>query len=221
MTSTKCGISAKHLERELGVTYKTAWRMFNLIRNKLMVEDDEPLSGQVEIDETSVDGKPRKFQRRGPDPRRRTASENISAARKLAERRRATVYAAVERGGRVKATVLPGRRGPKLREQAIEWVDPKAIVYTDEWPAYNKLGQHFAAHNRISHGALEYVRGDTHTNTIEGFFGNLKTGIRGNYKLVSHKWLQGYLNEFCWRYNHRHDRRAMFHTLIERAASPA
>jgi transposase len=220
MTSTRCGISAKHLERELGVTYKTAWRMFNLICNKLMAEDNEPLSGEVEIDETSVDGRPRKFQRRGPDPRRRTASENISAANKLAERRRATVFAAVERGGRVKATVLPGRRGPKLREQAIEWVDPESIVYTDEWPAYNKLHQHFAAHNRISHGALEYVRGDTHTNTIEGFFGNLKTGIRGNYKVVSHKWLQGYLNEFCWRYNHRHDRRAMFHTLIERAAQP-
>ncbi len=191
--------------------------MFNLIRNKLMAEDDEPLSGKVEIDETSVDGKPRKFQ----GPRRRSASVNISEANKLAERRRATVFAAVERGGRVKATVLPGRRGPKLREQAIEWVDPESIVFTDEWPAYNKLHQHFAAHNRISHGALEYVRGDTHTNTIEGFFGNLKTGIRGNYKLVSHRWLQGYLNEYCWRYNHRHDPRPMFHTLIERAASPA
>jgi transposase len=214
MTSTRCGVSAKHLERELGVTYKTAWRMFNLIRNKLMADDDEPLSGRVEIDETSVDGKPRKFA--SPVKRPNAISEGV----KLAERRRATVFAAVERGGRVKATVLPGRRGPKLREQAIEWVDPKAIVYTDEWPAYNRLGEHFATHSRISHGSHEYVRGDVYTNTIEGFFGNLKTGIRGNYKLVSHKWLQSYLNEFCWRYNHRHDRRAMFHTLIERAASP-
>ncbi len=216
MTSTRCGVSAKHLERELGVTYKTAWRMFNLIRNKLMTDDDEPLSGEVEIDETSVDGKPRKFQ----GLPRGSASKNISAAGKLREQRRATVYAAVERGGRVKATVLPSRRGPRLREQAIEWVDSESIVYTDEWPYYSKLHEHFAEHNRISHGAREYVRGDTHTNTIEGFFGNLKTGIRGNYKLVSHRWLQGYLNEFCWRYNHRHDTRAMFHTLIERAAAP-
>jgi transposase len=220
MTSTRCGISAKHLERELGVTYKTAWRMFNLIRNKLMADDDEPLSGAVEIDETSVDGKPRKFQRSGPDPRRQSTSENISAAGRLREKRRATVFAAVERGGRVKATVLPSRRGPKLREQAIEWVDPRSIVMTDEWPAYNQLHRHFTKHSRIRHGALEYVDGEIHTNTIEGFFGNLKTGIRGNYKLVSHKWLQGYLNEFCWRYSHRHDRRAMFHTLIERAAAP-
>jgi transposase len=146
MTSTRCGVSAKHLERELGVTYKTAWRMFNLIRNKLMVEDDEPLSGQVEIDETSVDGKPRKFASAQAhlNRQRRSASENISAAGKLREKRRATVFAAVERGGRVKATVLPGRRGPKLQEQAIEWVDPEAIVFTDEWPAYTKLHEHFA-----------------------------------------------------------------------------
>lgn len=216
MTSTRCGVSAKHLERELGVTYKTAWRMFNLVRNKLMIEDDEPLSGEVEIDETSVDGKPRKFQGLPLG----SASANISRANKLANRRRATVFAAVERQGRVKATVLPGRRGPKLREQAIEWVDPDSIVFTDEWSAYNQLHKHFASHERISHGAREYVVGNVHTNTIEGFFGNLKTGIRGNYKLVSHKWLQGYLNEFTWRYNHRHDRRAMFHTLIERAAAP-
>ncbi len=220
MTSTRCGVSAKHLERELGVTYKTAWRMFNLIRNKLMADDDEPLSGAVEIDETSVDGKPRKFQRSGPDLRRQSTSEKISVAGRLREKRRATVFAAVERGGRVKATVLPSRRGPRLREQAIEWVRPESIVITDEWPAYNQLHKHFAKHSRIRHGALEYVDGEIHTNTIEGFFGNLKTGIRGNYKLVSHKWLQGYLNEFCWRYNHRHDRRAMFHTLIERAAEP-
>jgi transposase len=212
MSSTRCGVSAKHLERELGVTYKTAWRMFNLIRNKLMAEDDEPLSGMVEIDETSVDGKPRKFQGAVKRP------DAISRAVKLAERRRATVFAAVERGGRVKATVLPGRRGPRLREQAVEWVAPESIVFTDEWPAYNSLHKHFAGHQRVRHAAGEYVVGDAYTNTIEGFFGNLKTGIRGNYKLVSHKWLQGYLNEFTWRYNHRHDRRAMFHTLIARAA---
>jgi len=212
MTSTRCGVSAKHLERELGVTYKTAWRMFNLIRNKLMADEGEPLSGQVEIDETSVDGKPRKRASPIKEP------NAISKAVKLAEQRRATVFAAVERGGRVKATVLPSRRGPKLQEQAIEWVDPEAIVFTDEWSSYNSLHEHFAEHKRIRHTAREYVIGDTHTNTIEGFFGNLKTGIRGNYKAISHKWLQGYLNEFCWRYNHRHDRRAMFHTLIECAA---
>jgi transposase-like protein len=92
MTSTRCGVSAKHLERELGVTYKTAWRMANLIRNKLMTEDQRKLSGYVEVDEASVDGKPRKHM-------------NRSDAARLRERSRATVLAAVERGGRIKATV--------------------------------------------------------------------------------------------------------------------
>lgn len=207
MTSTRCGISAKQLERELGVTYKTAWRMFNLIRNQLMDESDGPmLTGTVEVDEASVDGKPRQRMDR-------------KRAAQLRERSRATVVAAVERGGRIKATVLPSRRGPGLKAQVIEWVQPTAIIYTDEWPAYSGLEAHFAAHSRVRHTTGEYVMGDCHTNTVEGFFGNLKTGIRGNYKKVSHKWLQGYLNEFCWRHNHRHDGRAMFTTLLLRAAS--
>jgi transposase len=207
MTSTRCGLAAKQLERELGVTYKTAWRMFNLIRNELMADDDEPLSGEVEIDETSVEGKPRVHMSR-------------SEAARYRERSRATVVAAVERGGRVKATVLPSRRGPEIREKVIEWVRPESIVYTDEWPAYNFAGRHFAEHSRVRHTSREYVIGDWHTNTIEGFFGNLKTGIRGNYKKVSRRWLQGYLNEFVWRYNHRAtlNRRVMFEQLLLRAA---
>jgi len=216
MASTRCGVSAKHLERELGVTYKTAWRMFNLIRNKLMTEDKRQLYGFVEVDETSVDGKPRRgYLKPG------TKAERRSEAMKIRERSRATVFAAVERGGRVKATVVPGRRGPHIHDQVVEWVKPESIVYTDEWPAYNQLGTHFAGHSRVRHGSGEYVVGDAHTNTIEGFFGNLKTGIRGNYKKVSHKWLQGYLNEFTWRYNHRHDGRAMFNLLVSRAAMPS
>jgi transposase len=207
ITSTRCGISAKALERELGVTYKTAWRMFNLIRNQLMTDEGEwPLDGEVEIDEASVDGKPRK-------------KMNRHDAAKYRERSRATVLAAVERGGRIKATVVPGRRGPHIHQQVVDWVRPEAIVYTDEWPAYNRLGDHFAAHSRVRHTAGEYVVGDAYTNTIEGFFGNLKTGIRGNYKKVSHKWLQGYLNEYTWRYNHRRDGRAMFETLLLRATA--
>src|SRR5207248_9846027 len=110
--------------------------------------------------------------------------------------------------------------------QVVEWVDPNAILYTDEWPAYNPLGRHFAAHGRIHHGGVStihsYVDGDIHTNTVEGFFGNLKTGIRGNYKKISRKWLQGYLNEFTFRANQRRENlwgRAMFESLLLRAAS--
>ena len=206
MTSTRCGLAAKQLERELGVTYKTAWRMFNKIRNELMADDTGPLSGDVEIDEASVDGKPRR------------RFKTLSEAHKYREHSRTTVLAAVERGGRVKAKVVPGRRGPHIHKQVVEWVRPESIVFTDEWPAYNQLKNHFIDHSRVVHSAGIYVDGDTHTNTVEGFFGNLKTGIRGNYKKVSRRWLQGYLNEFTWRYNHRNSGRAMFMTLLSRAA---
>jgi transposase-like protein len=111
MTSTRCGIAAKQLERELGVTYKTAWRMFTLIRNRLMADDGEPLSGVVEVDETSVEGRPRKHMGR-------------TEAARLRERSRATVIAAVERSGRIKAKVLESRRGPAVPATVVEWVRP-------------------------------------------------------------------------------------------------
>ncbi len=109
VASTRCGISAKNLERAIGVSYPTAWRMLNKIRNEVMVDDGEPLEGDVEIDETSVDGKPRK--KAGEHRRIRIGQpRNRSESAKLRERSRATVFAAVERHGRIKATVA----GPLL-----------------------------------------------------------------------------------------------------------
>jgi len=223
LTSTRCGISAKQLEREIGVTYKTAWRMLNKLRTIAMADDTGPLSGDVEVDEASVDGKPRKPQGQhrsiavGPDKRRKEYRR--SEAAKLRERSRATVFAAVERGGRIKATVLPTRHGPGLKKQVIEWVEPTSIIFTDEWSSYNGLDRDFIAHSRINHSAGWYVQGSTHTNTVEGFFGHLKPSIRGTYRKVSHRWLQGYLNEFVWRRNARLEPDAMFEQLLRRAAS--
>jgi len=205
LTSTRCGISAKQLEREIGVTYKTAWRMLNKLRKIAMADDSGPLSGDVEIDETSVDGRPRK-QQGEPLP----VPDRPSEAAKPRERSRATVVAAVERGGRIKATVLPSRRGPQLKRQVVEWVEPESILITDDWPAYHGLDRHFIDHSRINHSAGYYVQGDTHTNTVEAFFGHLKPAIRGTHRKVSHRWLQGYLNEFVWRRNARLSRNPMF-----------
>jgi transposase len=214
ITSTRCGVSAKMLEREIGVSYKTAWRMLNKIRNELMADDGVQLSGDVEVDEASVDGKPRK--RQGINRQITIGPSRRSEAAKLRERSRATVFAAVERGGRIKATVLPSRHGPRLKKQVIEWVEPESIIVTDDWPAYNGLHRHFIDHSRINHSAGWYVQGDTHTNTIEGFFGHLKPSIRGTYRRVSHRWLQGYLNEFVWRRNSRLSPEPTFKQLLER-----
>jgi transposase-like protein len=217
MSQTRCGISAKQLERELGVTYKTAWRMLNKIRNQLMDETDaEPLSGEVEADETAVGGKPRQ----GDIERmRREGETDLSAAGgRWRQAKKATVFAMVERKGRVRASVVPGRGAAALHQEIQEHVLPASILYTDEWPAYNGLDRTFQRHHRIRHSEKVYVSGDVHTQTIEGFFSLVKRGIDGTYHAVSTKWLQGYLNEYVWRYNRRDDARSMFHSLALRAA---
>jgi hypothetical protein len=95
------------------------------------------------------------------------------------------------------------------------------IIVTDDWPAYNGLDRHFISHSWVNQSAGVYVEGDTHTNAIEGFFGHVKPAIRGTYRKVSHHWLQGYLNEFCWRYNLRDQRNpSMFAELVKRVTEP-
>jgi transposase len=205
MTSTRCGISAKQLERELGVTYKTAHRMMKKIRTELMDDfDDEPLSGDVEIDETSVRGKLRD----------RTMTRSGAALWREAQPK---VLGMVERGGRIRLRIIPSRRGPALSREVQANVNPNSIIFTDDWQAYKPLKRHYIDHRVINHSAGIYVDGPTHTNTIEGFFGNLKTGMRGAYKKVSPAYLQSYLNEYAWRYNHRNGGRSMFSLLLERA----
>jgi transposase len=207
MTSTRCGISAKQLERELGVTYKTAWRMFHLIRHELMDEQDGSLGGKVEMDEMYVGGRPRKGQVR-----------NKREARLWAERK-AKVFGMVERGGNVEAHVVPSTQADTLMRHVEARVLPEAVIYTDEAKPYRQLGRAGYQHRRIHHAAKVYVEGDVHTNTIEGFWSLVKRGIAGTHHAVSAKWLQGYLNEYAWRYNHRGDGQAQFLTLLLRSAS--
>jgi transposase len=204
MTSTRCGISAKQFERETGVTYKTAWRMFHQIR-KMLAEDVTNLSGTVEIDETYVGGKPRYV----PGLSR---SEIVSRA--IASK--VQVMGMVERGGRVRADVRP--RSPLL-SNVVEHVMPDALVYSDEAACYWKLGKKGYAHSRVHHSMRVYVSGDVHTNTIEGFWSLVKRGISGAYHSVSAKYLQMYFDEYTFRYNHREEN--MFALVVRKAASRA
>ena len=100
-----------------------------------------------------------------------------------------------------------------------EFVEPTATLFTDEWAGYNKPGRTFRAHHQIRHRDCIYVDGWTHTQTAEGFFSLLKNALRGVHHGVSDKWLQGYLNEYVWRYNHRHQPWAMFLDMLDGAAS--
>jgi transposase len=213
MASTRCGVSAKQLERELGVTYKTAWRMFNLIRNEVMADDDEgPLSGSVEADETWHGGKMRESDRRKARERGITVGPHAKP--------RATVFAIVERGGRVVAMTVPSRYGYTLRTNLRQMVEPGSVVYTDDYAGYSGVEREYT-HHRINHSGRIYAEGHVHTQTIEGFFSLFKNGVRGVYHSVSVKWLQGYLNEYTWRYNRRDNGRAMFLDLLAASASRA
>lgn len=219
MVSTRCGISAKQLERELGVTYKTAWRMFTLIRNELMAQDDGPLSGDVEMDETYIGGglraKDRAVYSHLPNKWQRQA-----VAKRLSNAKKTSVFGMVERGGNVSAYVVPSRQSGTLGRHVQERVLPASTIYTDEAPTYEGIARKGGyEHKRIHHAEKVYVSGDVHTNTIEGFWSLVKRGIGGTHHAVSAKWLQGYLNEYVWRYNARNDRRAMFWTLLVRAAT--
>jgi transposase len=213
ITSTRCGVSAKQLERELGVTYKTAWRMFNLIRNRLMTQDyTGPLGGEVEADETWIGGKMREGERKRKIARGEAVVQIGPHAKK-----REVAFATVERGGRVVAMHLPSRYGYTLRNQMRSTLKDTAIVYTDDYSGYSGVERRWR-HHRINHSERVYAQGHVHTQTVEGFFSLVKNGIRGVYHSVSPKWLQGYLNEYAWRYNHRDDREAMFRLLLNRAA---
>jgi transposase len=133
------------------------------------------------------------------------------------------VFGAIERGGRVRAAVVPDSSAHSLAGPLREFVLPSANIFTDEWRAYDTIGLEFKSHRRIRHAESVYVSGEVHTQTIEGFWSTVKRGISGNYHSVSTKWLQGYLNEFVWRYNRRKlcGDRAMFHLLTQRAVDTA
>jgi transposase len=218
MTSTRCGISAKQLERELGVTYKTAWRMFTLIRNQLMVQTNEPMTGEVEMDEMFVGGKPRQSDM--DKWAALTRSQRRQAAQRHAEKK-AKVFGMAERHGKVAAHVVPSIRSATIMAHVKARVLPEAVIYTDEAMHYRKAVPNAGyQHRRIHHTARVYVQGDTHTQTIEGFWSLVKRGIGGTHHAVSAKYLQGYLNEYAWRYNHRRDDQSQFETLLLKAAQP-
>lgn len=194
MSSTRCGISAKQLQRELGVTYKTAWRMFKQIRS-MLTEDQEPLGGKVEVDETY-------FGASKPGKRGRGAAGKTM------------VVGAVQRGGKVRAVTAKGVSQHTLVPFVKERVLSSATVYTDELGGYLPLSKNGYQHKRIHHTSKIYVMGDIHTNTIEGFWSLLKRGIDGVYHSVSEKYLQTYLNEYAFRYNHRKDDQPMFRVFM-------
>ncbi len=202
LCSSKKGVSALQLQRQLGLgSYRTAWHLCHRIRHAM---DREPMkgllgvgAGTVEVDETYVGGKPRK-----------PTTARIPGVRRRAHVGRGTlktpVVALVERGGRVRAHVIPDVTAPTLKATVRAHVDPSARLMTDELRSYAGLSREFAGgHEVVNHSAGEYARGDATTNTVEAFFGLFKRGVMGSFHHISKQHMDRYLKEFSFRWDLR------------------
>ena len=192
----KNGVSAKEIERHLGVTYKTAWRMAKQIR-LMMQQGDGMLGGIVEADETYIGGK----------TLREKKYDNKMAVVGIVEKKKDT--------GRVKAFATKQANATVALPFVHESVAEGSTLHTDESRIYSRVKREYT-HEFVNHSKLEYVRSGVHTNTIEGFWGQMKRSLDGTYHCVSPKYLQLYVNEFVYRYNHRQV--AAFPALMEAAA---
>jgi transposase-like protein len=186
MASSKKGISAHQLSRMLGITYKSAWFMGHRIREAMKNDYAHALGGQgpVEADETFVGNK-------------RGAKKRCGYAHKNA------VLSLVERNGEVRSFHVPNVSAKTLKPYIQYHVDPEAHLMTDDAGQYRIIGPEFAQHDVVCHSQDEYVRGEAHTNTVEGFFSIFKRGMYGVYQHVSDHHLQRYTVEFDFRYNYR------------------
>jgi len=190
----KNGVSAHELHRTLDITYKSAWFMAHRIRYAMAhpplvdqlaaVADEDKLDGIVEAHETYIGGKAKGKRGRG-------------AANKT------PVVTLVERNGEARSQVMEHVTGKNIKEVLHSQVSTSARLMTDELPVYVEPGKGFASHETVQHGKGEYVRGDAHINTAEGYFSQLKRSIDGTHHHVSAFHLHRYLSEFDYRYNTR------------------
>jgi len=199
--SGKKGVSALQIQRQTGLSYRSALFLMHRIRFAMApVNESEPKLGEgggtVEFDETYVGGRPRRISRRPDGSVRMGPGWDFS-------KRKTPVVAGVERGGRVKARVTGNITALTLSTHLLDMVDTSAHLMTDERPAYRKPGKQYASHQSVHHDSGEYVRGDVTTNRIEGFFAGLKRQLKGTHHAVTKKHLHRYVAEAEFKYNTR------------------
>lgn len=196
MSNSRNGVAAKEIERQVGVTYKTAHRMCRKIR-ALMHGSGSMLSGVVEADETYIGGK--RAGKRGRGAMGKTPVVGIA-----------------ERRGGVVAKVVDNVTAQTVMSHIRKNVTPAAVVVTDELPVYNYVPKFGFQHDCVNHGKGQYVSGKIHTNTIEGFWSQVKRSIDGTHHSVSRKYLQLYVDEFSFRYSNRYASEPMFWLIAKR-----
>jgi transposase-like protein len=188
--TSKKGVAALEIMRHCQISYKSALFLMNRIRFAMAPEPDAPkLHGTVEVDEMYIGGKPR--------------------YKGISKRGRGTfktpVFAAVERGGKIRRRVVANVTGETLKQAIRDEVDTQARIVTDELSVYAGIGSEYAGgHHKVTHSTREYVRGDIHTNTVESSFALVKRGIMGVYHNVSKDYLHRYLWQFDFIWNNRY-----------------
>jgi len=195
--NAKKGISSRQLARDLELPVKTAWSLSHRIR-KAMKQDGELLSGIVEMDETYIGGKPRKEAKKKDDN-----DDDFSNPRGRGTKKECVV-GMISRGGKVKASNIAKDKlkGKDLKELVRAGVDiENATLITDEYRGYMTMNR-IINHLKINH-SFEFANGAIHTNSIESFWAILKRGVIGQFHKVSQKYLNAYIDEFCWRFNNR------------------
>jgi transposase-like protein/DNA-directed RNA polymerase subunit RPC12/RpoP len=200
MTSTRHGVAAKELERQLGVTYKCAWRMAHELRKLMAAADDKwggPMSGHIEIDETFVGGR-----RKAHEPDNKTI-----------------VFGMLQRDGRLLAAPIPDVTINTVEGIVNENIEAGSTISTDEHRAYSGL-HHAYDHGAVNHSAKEYVRGDHHVNSLESHWSLFKRAVKGTHVHISAKHSWKYVSEFSYRRNMRHSHWSMFNLLIQAFALP-
>lgn len=200
MATNKAGTPSTQIQRALGVSSSTAWRMMHQIR-KMMDAPDDLLSGDVEIDETFIHAN--SFKR--SSARRRYGYD--------ARRTGQVVVGMVQRGGIVKVWHVDGANATTIMPLIRQNVSTEAIVHTDGWQAYRKLPARGYEHRWTDHSKLEFYTEESYTQNIENVWSHFKRGIRGVYRHIGKKYVQAYANEYAWRYSNR-NKPCMFLSLL-------
>jgi transposase-like protein len=200
MSQARNGVAAKEIERHVGVTYKTAWRMAHQIR-KLMKENASLLFGEIEADETMIGGKRKGKRGRGAEGK-------------------TVVFGQLQRKGKINACVVENVKAETLLPHFQDNIAKGSKLMTDELHSYKKIAKVLDLdHDTVQHGAKQYAKANgTHTNTVEGFWSQMKRSMDGTHHVISPKYLPAYVSEFQWRYNHRYSSVHLFDLLLQRVS---
>lgn len=203
-TTSRHGVPAKELQRQLGVTYKTAWRIGHQIREHMsFVDGENVLSGDVEVDETFIGGKVK-----GVVGRRAAVQKTI-------------VFGMLQRDGEVMTKVINGLSGKEILPHIDKNVAKGSTIHSDEFNTYRTVKRMGYTHKKVNHSIKQYVKGDCHTNGIENFWKQFKASVKGSHVHISKKYMGNYTKEFEYRFNNRKNPKAMFPALISSFVKPS